>query len=771
MATNWEKLVSENELKKAKALRSKTFITDKVRRSSLPELEAEGWSLFREYKDERFVSVKKDKPFFEQFEDKVWLLFANMGFTTMNSDAHFKMSYNFQDPSITQQIDVFAADEETIIIVECKAAETLTNGTFKKKIEALYGQMDGLQKEARRKFPKCKVKFIWAVNNYIMSPADVNKLNEFNIVLFDEATIEYYSELVKHLGSAAKYQLLGNLFANQVIKNMDCRIPAIQGKMGKHTYYSFSIEPERLLKIGYVLHHNKAHDSMMPAYQRIIKKKRLGEVRDFIDNGGYFPNSIIISIDTHGHGLKFEPSSTRVENAISRLGVLYLPQQYRSAYIIDGQHRLYGYSDSKHAKDNTIPVVAFVDLEKAEQVQLFMDINEHQKPVPKTLRVTLDADLLWVSDDYNERRKALRSKLAQMLGEKITSPLFGRVVVGENEKSAERCITIEALQSALKKCHFLTTYLKNNVPEAHGTFDTGDIDTTCERLYPFLEECLSHIKQELPEEWEKGESNKGILTINRGIHGILRVIDDLVVMLVKEGKIHPLTDKTDHLVMEVVYYLKPLVRFIKGAPEHTREEMRGYMGGGADGKYWRIFQKAIADEFQEFCPEGLADWVENQTKSYNDDAFRICDELQTYVKSVVAEQLQEKYGSNWLMAGLPKKIALGLQNDATEQNYDHAEKGLDLPDVEPWDCVSLDEIQEIVTYGNNWQNIFKQLLADPTTLKGDYKVRTSWMNKVCILGRKNRKTYSVPKADYEWLKALYTGIVEKRVYVQEQLIY
>lgn len=78
----------------------------------------------------------------------------------------------------------------------------------------------------------------------LLSKADQQKLKEWGIVHFGDATIDYYTELVKHLGSAAKYQLLGNLFANVEIKNMDDRIPAIQGKMGGFTYYSFSIEPE-----------------------------------------------------------------------------------------------------------------------------------------------------------------------------------------------------------------------------------------------------------------------------------------------------------------------------------------------------------------------------------------------------------------------------------------------------------------------------------------------------------------------------------------------
>lgn len=106
-------------------------------------------------------------------------------------------------------------------------------------------------------------------------------------------------------------------------------------------YYSFSIEPEKLLKIGYVLHRNEANSSMKPTYQRIIKKKRLNEVREFINNGGYFPNSIIISLDTEGKGLVFDQASQKIDNTISRIGILHIPKKYRSAYIIDGQHRLY----------------------------------------------------------------------------------------------------------------------------------------------------------------------------------------------------------------------------------------------------------------------------------------------------------------------------------------------------------------------------------------------------------------------------------------------
>lgn len=147
--------------------------------------------------------------------------------------------------------------------------------------------------------------------------------------------VEYYFNLSKHLGSCSRYQLLGSLFANQEIKNMENRIPAIQGKMGGYTYYSFSIEPEKLLKVGYVLHRNEANQNMMPTYQRIIKKARLKSVRSFINDGGYFPNSIIISIDSGGRGLVFDQSSTKVEGSISKLGILIFQRDIVLPIFID----------------------------------------------------------------------------------------------------------------------------------------------------------------------------------------------------------------------------------------------------------------------------------------------------------------------------------------------------------------------------------------------------------------------------------------------------
>lgn len=761
--TTWDRIVSDKDLATVRSQRSKSYVFRKDRAIALPDLEEEGWEKCREYKNPKFIGVKKEKATDERFEDKVWMLFANMGFSDMNSDRHFVMSYDHQNPEFTQQIDVFAADEETVIIVECKAAESITEGRFKKPIEALHGQMDGLRREALSKFPGRKVKFVWATHNYIMSRADMDKLKEWGIAYFSDAIVDYYTELTKHLGTSAKYQLLGNLFASQEISNMDERIPAIQGKMGGYTYYSFSIEPDRLLKIGYVLHRNEANRNMMPTYQRLIKKKRLTEVQTFIQKGGYFPNSIIISIDTEGKGLQFDQAPMRVDGAISKLGVLHLPKRYRSAYIIDGQHRLYGYSDSPYAKTNSIPVVAFIDLDRQEQIQLFMDINENQKAVPKTLRVTLNADMLWDSPDYNQRRQALRSKIAQMLGEENTSPLLGRIVVGEDESTSIKCITVEAIQTALKRCHFFTQFGKKNVITSDGTFDLGtNLQNTCDLFYPFLEECLRYVKNGAEGEWEKGDADYGILTMNRGMQALIRVINDIVDMLVEQKVIAPKTMTTEEVFNEVKYYLDPLIRYLNNITPEQRKDLRGYFGGGADTRFWRTFQKAVADVRSDFNPENLQQYWADQAMTFNDESRKFLREIETNVKEIVKTQLQQARGENWLVTGLPRYVYMRVNEEANNQNYDAMTSGNEESQVTAWDCVTLADCREIAVYGKNWSELFENLFSRPqdTKLPGGKDKKTEWIMRLNSILNKLTKTasYSVSTDEYTFIKEVYDWI-------------
>jgi DNA sulfur modification protein DndB len=755
-------MVTGKELATEKNLRKKLFVTQKIASKDLPEYVDAGWEKFKDFKSNKYVGITKEKPVSEQFEDLIWLLFTNMGFSDLNAGNGFQLAYDFRDDSLLERVSVIAADEETVLIVSCHDTDSLIENSFAAEINQFSEKIAGLRKEILKQYPGRKTKFIWATHNYISNRRDLALLDKAGIAYFSESTIEYYSELAKHLGSCSRYQLLGNLFANQEIKNMDDRVPAIQGKMGGYTYYSFSIEPEKLLKIGYVLHRSEANQNMMPTYQRIIKKKRLQEVRGFINDGGYFPNSIIISIDTNGKGLTFDQSSSKVESTISKIGILHIPKRYRSAYIIDGQHRLYGYSDSLYAATNTIPVVAFVDLERSEQIKLFMDINENQKAVPKSLRVTLNADMLWESSDLSEQRQALRSKVAQMLGEESTSPLHSRVVIGENESTPDRCITVEAIQSALKKCKFFDAYGKKNVLQKAGTFDCGDNQETCDLFYPFIEKCLLYVRESCLSEWDKGDRDSGMLTMNRGIQAVIRVIDDIVNMLVDKGMILPKTQDLDDMFGLIKYYLKPLCDHINSLNAEQRKDLRGYFGGGADTRFWRAYQKAIADARPDFKPEGLDEFWQNEAKVYNDETKTMIFEIESKIKDIISGRLEEYYGDSWLIKGLPKNIYTRAKAEADEAMYEHVSNDGEEIEIPIWNYVSLAECKPIVLNGKNWSLFFEDTFVRPEeiNLAGGKDPKTDWILRInTIVNKLSKDSYSVPVDEYSYVKSIYDWLM------------
>ena len=306
-----------------------------VQPRQIPHMEADGWVLDK--RNKKSARMHKPKPHDVRFEDRVWAAFAKLQFASLNRDRTFEICYG-KNPDESQHIDVFAADEEVVLIITCKTSETVRTSQLKKEVETIQGQRRGLIRELKKEFPSHKVKFILATNNLGISDQTAMRIQEADIIHMDEEVIDYYISLADHLGRAARYQLLGSLFAGTRIPNLDREVVAIEAHIGGHRYYSFSIEPERLLKLAYILHRNKANKNLMPTYQRLIKKTRLKGVAQFVENGGYFPNSLILSLDTGLRGPRFDPFPKHVGK--TRAGILHLPQTFRAAYVIDGQHRL-----------------------------------------------------------------------------------------------------------------------------------------------------------------------------------------------------------------------------------------------------------------------------------------------------------------------------------------------------------------------------------------------------------------------------------------------
>ena len=401
--------------------------------------EKDGWEIHR--KNSKSLRMKKLKLDSNYFRDRVWSLFLRYQPEFINENSSISIKDVKKDVDVID-VDVDYIEDEVRIISKVFSGNNAIKN-LKSFIDEISEKKPTLSKTLNRfDDKKRKVGIVIWTNGIQINKAVLDKIDGYGIIRLKSEELSYFEALQKELGVVSKYQFFAKLFAGQTIPELNNKVPAIKGVMGGHTYYSFSIEPETLLKLSYVLHRVNTSEDNIGAYQRMIKKKRVSEITGFLDAGGFFPNSIIINIDTkHRKPLKWSNASSMDHTSRASLGILHLPKKYRSAFVIDGQHRLYGYGGSHFRFTNTIPVVAFENLPSELQSKLFVEINHKQKSVPRNVLLALDSELKWNSPDADNAVSALNSRLIQLLGSQEDSPLNNRIVLSEEQGSRTKCIT------------------------------------------------------------------------------------------------------------------------------------------------------------------------------------------------------------------------------------------------------------------------------------------------------------------------------------------
>ena len=111
------------------------------------------------------------------------------------------------------------------------------------------------------------------------------------------------------------------------------------------------------------------------AVQRVLNQGRIVGIKNFAQQGGDFPASIVLNWVKDKlvrHGQKVE-----------------IPDVPRSAQIIDGQHRVAGIQAAVEEIPDLgqclIPVAIYEGLETVQCADIFLSINTEQRPVPRSL--------------------------------------------------------------------------------------------------------------------------------------------------------------------------------------------------------------------------------------------------------------------------------------------------------------------------------------------------------------------------------------------------
>ncbi len=633
----------------------------------------EGWEDYGKVLKTK-TKLRKPKSHSELFEDDVWCQMYRLGYRILNTDQTFKLPFGTEEKDF-KQIDVIAIDEDSILLFECKSSEKPKKPkSYKDDFIALGVMLDGFRKTLKQIYGVTKkIKYIFATRNIRIDSesVDIKRLTDQGGFFYNDNTYSYVNSLIKNYKRASKFQLLGILFKNEIINKEKIEVAALEGFMGNERYYMFSIEPHLLLKMGFVLHRTKANETEMPTYQRLLVPSRLKGISKFINEGGYFPNSIIINFTTNRKNkIQFEGNS-RNSHSRSRAGTLKIPNAYAFAYIIDGQHRLYGYANSKFRESNTVPVVAFKDLTPTKQLEIFMDINQNQKAVSPSLRLTLEEDLYWNSEVAASRLKALKSAIVKDLGTKITSPLASRISIGEDHAE----LAFKPFYTSLTKCGLLpkargNKYDEDTIKYSLYSLSQADHDKAMNearsKVVAFLSACYDYVEESFPK---LKTAEKQTIYSNRGTYAFIMTVGSLHSFMIDEKEITKQSSNENRLAA-ITPFLNSLLSHLEKISEEEFDKYLNNLGAGADTKWLRYFQSIINSMHENYEPIELIDWKERKDENLQTRASELIVDIEKYVKKHVLRTIKEIFKENWdLEINAIKRECLKRAEEENERFY------------------------------------------------------------------------------------------------------
>src|ERR1700731_4049864 len=193
---------------------------------------------------------------------------------------------------------------------------------------------------------------------------------------------------------------------------------------GRHRFYTLTMPSDVLAKTCFV---TNRYDDPDQGFQRVLDKKRAEEIAAYIDTGlGTIPSSIVLSAQPDaelrviGKGKTIEFQNTR-----------------KAFLILDGQHRVYGFSLATTAL--RVPVVVYNGLSRRDESRLFIDINTKQRPVPNEL--LLDIKKL---AEYENTTEHLLGEVFDIFHNEPSSPLVGLLSPHERTSNKISRVTFNA---------------------------------------------------------------------------------------------------------------------------------------------------------------------------------------------------------------------------------------------------------------------------------------------------------------------------------------
>jgi len=259
-----------------------------------------------------------------------------------------------------------------------------------------------------------------------------------------------------------------------------------------YDFFVFSLPSTTLLDIAKFLERNTSKEGI----QRQHIEERDKEIGNFIcSEHPFFPNGIILNIP-----LEFNESFYDLK---TRTLTFTIPK--KSAYVIDGQHRLRAF-ESSYSGGVMLPLVvtAYFGLELPTMAEIFTRINFFQRPVSKSLVY----DMLRINKDPGLVKFAQAHAICEELNGKAGSPFYGLIkMLGIGDGLLSQAAFVEALSTRYKIIPMLKPF-----------FDHAS-------LRDFIERYFSSVKLAFPKKWG---TPKSVLSSTVGFNALVKVLAAII---------------------------------------------------------------------------------------------------------------------------------------------------------------------------------------------------------------------------------------------------
>jgi len=154
--------------------------------------------------------------------------------------------------------------------------------------------------------------------------------------------------------------------------------------------------------------------------QRSINNEKVKSIKNYLTSfDATFPNNIILNIE----------QKNIISNDNNTLVIRNVSDTFK---VIDGQHRLAGFSDKETFNKFELPVAIFIDLSDYQQSRIFVTINSEQTKVDPSLSFYQQS-----KDEYYTPRKML-GRIAIALSKNDGSPWKNKIkLIGKKDALSE----------------------------------------------------------------------------------------------------------------------------------------------------------------------------------------------------------------------------------------------------------------------------------------------------------------------------------------------